>query len=294
MATSSLESFQVQHDCFIGIDSDGCAFDSMELKQKECFAPNVINYWHLQRVSKLARETWEFVNLYSKWRGINRFIALVKALELLAERPEAQRRGYSMPEIATLREWMDTASALGNPALQKRLEENSDPVLEQTMAWSNAVNDTVREVVHDLPPFPNVPACLEKMVPVADVMVVSATPIEALMNEWKEHDIDQYPQVIAGQEQGNKKEHLQIVTAGKYDADRVLMIGDAPGDMKAAKANNALFFPINPGAEEDSWQFLLEEGLDAFVAGKYAGELEAKLIADFERRLPEQPPWKTA
>ena len=56
---------------FVGVDSDGCAFDTMELKHKECFIPNTIKYYNLQSVSKYAREAAEFVNLYSKSRGIN-------------------------------------------------------------------------------------------------------------------------------------------------------------------------------------------------------------------------------
>ena len=65
--------FTPKHDYLVGIDSDGCAFDTMELKHKECFIPNTINYWGLQGVSSYAREAAEFVNLYSKSRGINRF-----------------------------------------------------------------------------------------------------------------------------------------------------------------------------------------------------------------------------
>ena len=38
----------------------------MEVKHKECFAPNVIKYFGLAGVSKYAREAWDFVNLYSK------------------------------------------------------------------------------------------------------------------------------------------------------------------------------------------------------------------------------------
>jgi len=41
----------------------------MELKHKECFIPNIINYYALQGVSKYAREAAEFVNLYSTSRG---------------------------------------------------------------------------------------------------------------------------------------------------------------------------------------------------------------------------------
>ncbi|RKY87268.1 HAD family hydrolase, partial [candidate division KSB1 bacterium] len=72
-----LVEFQPKHEYFVGVDSDGCAFDTMELKHKECFIPNIIKYWNLQAVSKYAREAAEFVNLYSKWRGVNRFPALV-------------------------------------------------------------------------------------------------------------------------------------------------------------------------------------------------------------------------
>ena len=50
------------------IDSDGCAFDTMEIKHKECFCPSYINYFGLQAVSKYARDAWDFANLYSCWR----------------------------------------------------------------------------------------------------------------------------------------------------------------------------------------------------------------------------------
>jgi hypothetical protein len=61
-----LDDLKPQKEFFIGIDSDGCAFDTMEIKQKECFCPNTVKFWSLQAVSKYARETVEFVNLYSK------------------------------------------------------------------------------------------------------------------------------------------------------------------------------------------------------------------------------------
>jgi hypothetical protein len=70
------------------------------------------------------------------------------------------------------------------------------------------------------------------------------------------------------------------------------MIGDAPGDMKAAKANDALFYPINPGHEAASWQRFYEEAAAKFLAGEYAGEYEAAVIAEFEAVLPDTPPWK--
>ena len=85
--------FAPRHGWLVGIDSDGCAFDTMELKQKECFTPTTIRYYGLQGVSKYAREACEFVNLYSKSRGVNRFPALVEELEWTARRPEVLARG---------------------------------------------------------------------------------------------------------------------------------------------------------------------------------------------------------
>jgi hypothetical protein len=72
------------------------------------------------------------------------------------------------------------------------------------------------------------------------------------------------------------------------------MIGDAPGDLDAARGNDALFFPVNPGAEEKSWERFYREALPRFFAGTYGGAYEAALIAEFEALLPDTPPWKLA
>ena len=118
-------------------------------------------------------------------------------------------------------------------------------------------------MVHGVPPFPFMRESLQALQGKADVVVVSATPTEALVREWEEHDIAQYARIIAGQEMGTKKQHLALAAKGKYAPDHILMIGDAPGDMEAAKANEALFFPINPGREETSWERFYERGTRA-------------------------------
>jgi phosphoglycolate phosphatase-like HAD superfamily hydrolase len=287
-----LKEFKPQHEFFVGIDSDGCAFDTMEIKHKECFTPNIIKYWDLQAVSKYAREAAEFVNLYSKWRGINRFPALLMVFDLLADRAEVQRRGVKLPEVPSLRKWVETETKLANPGLKQLVETTGDSILKQTLDWSEAVNATIADMVHGVPPFPYIRDSLAALAPKADMIVVSATPGEALRREWQEHDIAKYCAVIAGQEMGSKKEHLALAAGDKYPKDHVLMIGDAPGDFKAAQANGFLFYPIDPGGEEDSWQRFHEEAMGRFLAGTYGGEYEAKLIAEFEAILPDTPPWK--
>jgi phosphoglycolate phosphatase-like HAD superfamily hydrolase len=288
----ALRNFRPRHEYFVGIDSDGCVFDTMEIKHKECFIPNIINCWGLQAVSKYAREAAEFVNLYSKWRGINRWPALLMVFDLLAERPEVQRRGVKMPEVPSLREWARTEKKLGNPALKEAAEKTGDAVLKRALAWSEAVNASIADMVHDVPPFPLVRETLRALEDKADIMCVSQTPGEALQREWEEHDIARYAAVIAGQEMGSKTDHLRLGADAKYPKDHVLMIGDAPGDLEAASKNGFLFFPIQPGQEEKSWQRFYEEGMKRFLEGSFAGEYEAALIAEFEAVLPDTPPWK--
>jgi phosphoglycolate phosphatase-like HAD superfamily hydrolase len=283
-------TFTPRHDFLVGIDSDGCVFDSMELKHKECFVPNFINHYELQGVSKYAREAAEFVNLYSKSRGVNRFPGLVEQLDWLRRRPEVRARGVHVAKPAGLIKWMASETKLGNPALEKAVAATGDPDLKLALKWSLAVNKSIAEMVRGVPPFPNVRECLDDFSEKADMVVCSQTPNVALQAEWAEHGIASYVQAICGQEIGSKKETL-AACKGSYAADNVLMIGDAPGDYKAAATNNALFFPINPGHEEASWTRLLEEGMERFFTGTFAGIYQKRLLEEFDSYLPERPPW---
>jgi phosphoglycolate phosphatase-like HAD superfamily hydrolase len=281
--------FTPKYEYLVGIDSDGCAFDTMELKHKECFIPNIINYWGLQGVSKYAREASEFVNLYSKSRGINRFPALIEALEWLQKRPEVKARGVKIEIPESLRNWIKKETKLGNPALEKAVQANGDLALKLTLEWSKAVNKAIENMVRGVPPFPYVRESLQKLCHKADILVVSATPHEALQREWEEHDLTKYVAAIGGQEIGTKKEMLHM--SAKYQPGHTLMIGDALGDYQAAVANKALYFPINPSAEEASWKRFFDEGIDRFLSNKFTEEYQKELLDEFNRYLPEQPPW---
>jgi phosphoglycolate phosphatase-like HAD superfamily hydrolase len=290
-AAQELAALVPQHAYFVGIDSDGCAFDSMEIKHKECFCPNIIKYWGLQAVSKYAREAVEFINLYSKWRGTNRWPALISVLDVLRQRPEVGARHCVVPQAPRVREFIASGKPLSNDGLKSYMAEHTDPELDHALEWSSAVNRAIADIVHDLPPFPYVRESLERLQSSADLIVVSQTPTEALRREWNEHGIDRYVRAIAGQELGTKKRHLQAATEGKYAPRRTLMIGDALGDLEAARANHALFFPINPGHEEASWERLFREGIPRFLGDEFAGGYETELIAEFEKLLPSTPPW---
>lgn len=287
-----LRAFTPEHAFFVGIDSDGCAFDTMEVKHKECFIPAFVKHLGLAAVSKYAREVAEFVNLYSADRGINRFPGYLKCLDLLAERPEVSALGFRVPKWDGLRAWVGRETKLANPALQAEVERTADPDLALALAWSEDVNRLIRETVRSVPPFPGVRESLDALRGRADVMVVSATPGEALAREWAEHDLAGSVRLIAGQEMGSKREHISLATSGRYASDRILMIGDAPGDLRAAEANGALFYPIDPGSEAESWARFLEEALPRFLAGSYVGKYMQARVDHFRALLPAEAPWR--
>ena len=291
-SVDDLKNLKPSKHFFIGIDSDGCVFDSMEIKHRECFCPAFVNVLGLQPVAKYARETWEFVNLYSKNRGCNRFPAVMAALDLLSRRKEVRVRHVSLQEMKGLRDWIKRETRLSNLILENEVKTTGNPDLALALQWSSEVNAAVKKIVRNIPPFPLVQECLQKAQDAADILVVSQTPTEALEREWEEHGIDAFPRLIAGQELGTKTEHIAMAAVGKYPVENILMIGDAPGDRDAARKNGVLYYPINPGAEEASWERFYREGLDRFLAGTYAGGYENNLIAEFEKNLPETPPWE--
>ena len=286
----AIRDFSPTHEFFVGIDSDGCVFDSMEIKHQECFAPMFIKHFGLQAVSKYAREVWTFVNLYSTTRGCNRFHALIRALELLTNRKEVKLRGVKVPSFPALLEWTNRESKLGNATLDLEVAKGNEG-LKPVKIWSDAVNTTVKEMVHGVPPFPLVRESLDKAKAQADCMVISQTPVEALEREWEETSLRENVLMIAGQEMGTKTEHLEFAAKDKYRPNNILMIGDAPGDHKAATANEALFFPINPGNEEASWERLHNEGLNNFFAGTFSGKYQYQLLEEFSSYLPKTPSW---
>jgi hypothetical protein len=286
-----LTELKPAHEFFVGIDSDGCVFDTMEIKQKEFFIPAALKYFDLFPIAKPLRETWEFVNLYSVNRGVNRFPALIKVFELLAERKEVRESGCSLPDLSLLKEWIKSETKLSNATLGKFIEGKADNGLLKVYEWSETVNREIGEWLQGVPPFRWARQTISRISDSADAIVVSQTPLEALLREWKEHGMDDHVRLIAGQEHGTKAEHIALSAKGKYPDDMIILIGDAPGDLEAAKRNNVLFYPIVPGAESISWERLYTEAFDRFLSGTYKGGYEASVIAEFSRSLPDTPPW---
>jgi phosphoglycolate phosphatase-like HAD superfamily hydrolase len=284
-AREELINFKPRREFFIGIDSDGTVFDSMNIKHLRSFIPAALSVWHLGKKSETFIKIMERVNLYSTHRGINRFAGLLLAFRELEAETGA---GEPVVDLAALQAFVENNDTLSNAALKAWLTENPHPFLDAVYQWSLEADRLFEEHTRNLLPFLNVKPALCFMAQKADIMVISSASGKSLDKDWSYSGLNRYTALIAGQETGSKKTQLALGSSGKYPPQKVLMIGDAPGDLEAARAAGASFYPIIPGKEEESWIRLLGNGLPRFFAGTFRGEYENQLVTGFLQVLK---PW---
>ena len=134
--TKALKQVQSTKDFLVAIDSDGCVFDAMGIKQRECFCPMMIACFGLQPVAQAARECKEFADLFSKTRGANRHKTLFRILtELLPSHPMVKARGFKVPQFKYYFDWVnDPKSLLSNDGLEKAIVEAINPDAKKEFA----------------------------------------------------------------------------------------------------------------------------------------------------------------
>lgn len=273
---------EVQKPFLICIDSDGCAMDTMNIKHKTCFGPQFVEVYGFENHREPVQKLWEDINLYTKTRGINRFLGLALALRTIKEKNVCPSdHGFDR-----LERWTKETSALSNAALAEAVQQTGDPQLQLALQWSLGVNRAVSALPEGNFAYAGVGEAIDAMKDRADIVVVSSANGEAIQREWALCGFTDQLSAMAGQEQGAKADVIaHLLATGHYDPQRVLMIGDAPGDLAAARKNNVLFYPILAGHEENSWAKLPREALAHFFSETYSECLQDKLIRAFEENL---------
>ena len=286
-----LINFLPSNNTFVGIDSDGCVFDTMEIKQKGHFHPAIIRHWKLEAIEPQVRAAAEFVYLYSVYRGLNRFLGLCKTFELLNDWSEAADHA-ELPDPADLRAFCDSGLPLSNESIEAEAKRTGSIMLAETHRWSIELNEDIDRNMPDPPVFPGVEVALQRIAAESDAIVISQTQAVALLKDWYRDDLARYVKVIAGPELGGKVDHFNMAAVDRYPGHAILMIGDALGDLSTAETIGCNFYPINPGQEVASWQRFMDESYARFLDGDFSAEYQKQLTAEFKALLPGTPPWK--
>ena len=70
-----------------------------------------------------------------------------------------------------------------------------------------------------------------------------------------------------------------------YEKNHVLMIGDAPGDQKAAEENGVHYYPILVKKEKNSWKDFFQKDWKNFFQALMQESYEEERIREFRKNL---------
>lgn len=276
----TLSEFKKTKDFLVCVDSDGCAMDTMDIKHIKCFGPCMVEVWQLQKWEKEILKRWNEINLYTLTRGINRFKGLSLALS------EINKQYRAIDGINDLVYWSENADELSNTSLEKEIEKAPDKtIFKLALKWSENVNEAIKKLPQsEIKPFPLVKEALKLAHEKADVAIVSSANLGAVLDEWEKHGLLEHTDIVLTQNVGSKAFCISELLKKGYDNKKVVMCGDAPGDLKAAESNKIYYFPILVKNEEKSWQDFINQGFSHLLDGSYK-EYETIIKRDFYKNL---------
>lgn len=259
------------------IDSDGCAIDSMEIKHRRCFGPCMIEVFELEQWADQILIRWNQINLYSKTRGINRFLGLLLILS------EIQDQYTTIDGLDAYRAWCNQTKSFSNAAILEKIAEHT--IFSKVLEWSQTVNHHIESISPEILPFDGVAEILGEIHRYADIAIVSSANPQAVQDEWTRFGLMDCVDYVMAQDAGTKSSCIYQLLNRGYDRQRVLMVGDAPGDAKAAQDNGVLFYPILAGREIASWKQLQTEALTRLRDNHFDSEYQARLMKAFDSTL---------
>lgn len=276
----ALEKFNKKKEFLICIDSDGCAIDSMNIKHIECFGPCMVKEWNLEKWEDIILKRWNEINLYTMTRGTNRFLALSMALL------EIDKTYHLIEGIKEFKKWAEQAAELSNQAVEEMYKTTGIEIFDRALSWSKAVNQAITQLPEEaIKPFHGVKEGLQSAQQYADVAIVSSANAEAVQAEWKRYELLEKTDICLTQNEGSKAYCIKKMLEKGYQKNHVLMIGDAPGDKKAAESNGVLYYPILVRQENKSWDIFITEALPKFLEETYEGSYQEQQNQKFEENL---------
>lgn len=255
------------------VDSDGCAMDTMTYKHQLFFGPLAADVFDVEEREAFLKE-WDKINLYSKTRGVNRYVGLVMGLEFA-----------KIPNIENLKQWVETTDSLSNASLEEAIAENPSDDLKKALEWSNQVNSNIKNHEGDALAFPGALEGLGTLHELGKVFVVSSANKEAVEEEWNDQGLMSHIDDLYCQDRGKKEDVIASLILQGYAPEKIMMIGDSPGDLAAAQQNGVAFYPILVGDEAKSWEELANSVGKAFVEGNFTEENQEQVIAQFWHNL---------
>ena len=263
--TQSLKDFVKKKDFLLCVDSDGCAIDTMNVKHKECFGPCFVEAWGITENTDRVLERWNEINLFELTRGINRFLGFARLSRELYPNDD---------NVKAFESWTRSSKELSEKAVGNEWEKTGNYVFERAYKWSKAVNKAIVALPKESKiPFDGVYEALKSASENFDIAIVSSANYDAVTEEWERCGLLQLCDVVTTQQDGSKAYCIAELIKKGYDRQRVVMAGDAPGDLNASESNGVAFYPILVGDEAQCWH-RLGDVLEKFMCDGAKSEFE--------------------
>jgi len=271
------------------LDFDGSILDSLHAKQERCFMPEFVRSFGEGAEKEPLEELWRYVSLDSRHRGVNRFRALAVALRIGSRLPQIGpllRRHSGLADA--LDAWLAhepspsagrLASALAGKAVDRKLA--------RVLAWSRDVD----RAIDLLPPaatFVGAGRILSQGATDAEIRLLSSSTSARARRELAGAGLSAFTDALLAQERGEKARCVALAMEARFDPAAVLVIGDAPVDLAAARSVGASFYPIVPGREEESWRSFERDFLPDFLMGRPTHAPLGPFLDAFATGLPSQ------
>ena len=270
-----MRDFKKNSEFLICIDNDGTVMDTMTLKHKYAIAPAFFEIYDISDPSGKLMDHWIHTNLYTKNRGVNRFIALKEMIQYL--------HIESIDEIDFFN-WVTNSKNLNINSLEEEIEKKPNSIsLNKALVWARLVNDKISKLPDPLI-FDNAKSVLDKYAKDVDFVGVSTANLKALVHDWTIGNVIDDFRTLKSQEDGVKSVIIKKLIEKGYKKENVLMVGDASGDFVAAKDNDINFFPMIPGDEPNSW-IKLDEAINKLINHNFDINYQNSLMNEFNKIL---------
>ena len=144
-------------------------------------------------------------------------------------------------------------------------------MLQKALSWSKAVNASIVELPEELKvPYAGAKEGLAAAHSFADVAMVSSANRDAVEEEWGKFGLLEHTDIVLAQDVGSKAACIREMLKFGYDHQKVVMVGDAPGDCDAAEKNGVHYYPILVNHEKASWDEAVSVAFAKLREGDYA------------------------
>jgi hypothetical protein len=272
-----------REDSLLVISGEGSLFDLGSSLVEGIHLPLFEKHFGVVQPRPILEESLRHLALRTRFRGAGKYRLLSALLDLLSRHPRVLKPDPLWKKTSlAIDSWLGTAPFSASLSLERIVASRGElgRLLGPVLAWSSAL----RLCLACLPVQPvwkALKTSMELLPRSTEVAVITGLPTKLVSDSWKRAALLRYPArlwedrgfqrgpiLAAHIGQAASLDESEKTLPARFGEGRVLLVGDAPGDLGLARSLGAVFFPLLRGREEEGWDRLSREILIPFSEGR--------------------------